>query len=195
MILKMRVFIAIKLPANIKDELRQIEADLGKCNLAVKWVDPQNMHLTLKFLGKVAEEKIEEIKKIIEDVAAQFNPFVVNFKEFGFFPNERRPRIFFISTDKEDKLKNISVVLEKRLEKIGFKPEFRFKSHITLARFKETKNIDCLKREVENITIEETFPVKEITLVKSTLTKSGPIYEEIFNAQMRQNKSDLKRLI
>lgn len=181
----MRTFIAIELTPQIREKITSIQNALEKCDLAVKWVKPENAHITLKFLGWVAEqEKIEKIKQIIEEIAKQFKHLDVNLKEFGFFPNERRPRVFFISTDKENILKNISQKLEERLEAIGFEKENRFRSHITIARIKSPKNIDCLNREIKKIDAKEVLPIKEITLFKSTLTKSGPVYEVIYKSTL-----------
>jgi len=152
---------------------------LKKCDVHAKWVNPKNLHFTLKFLGEATQEQIKEIEKIIEDVANRFRPFTVNLKEFGFFPNEKRPRVFFVSTDNEEILRKISQRLEEKLEKIGFKKEDRFKSHITVARLRSNKNLHLLKKEIKNISLTEAIPIKEITLFKSTLTESGPIYETI----------------
>jgi len=178
----MRAFIAIDIPVSVKEKIEGIETTLKKCDLNAKWVNPQNIHLTLKFLGNIEEKQLDEIKKAVSETASSFSPLETNLKEFGFFPNEKRPRVFFISTDKEEILKKIAYELEERLEKIGFTKENRFKAHITLSRFKDTKNIDCLKKEVKNIKLQGNLAVKEITLYKSTLTSRGPVYEVIFSA-------------
>lgn len=181
----MRTFIAIDLTASVREKISNIQNVLKKCDLDAKWVSPENAHITLKFLGWVKDPgQIEKIKKIIKETAIKFKCLDVNLKEFGFFPNERRPRVFFISTDKEDILKNISCELEEKLEKCGFEKEGRFRSHITIARFRSPKNIDALSRELKDIKVKETLPIKEITLFKSTLTKAGPVYEVIFKSTL-----------
>ena len=180
----MRAFIAIDLTASIREEISKIIDQLKQCEISAKWVKPENIHLTLKFLGNIDEKQAEEVKNIISEVTASFNSLVVNFTEFGFFPNEKRPRVFFVSTDKEGVLKNIAEKLEDKLERLGFPKEGRFKSHITLCRFKELKNIDCLKREMKEISLKGELAIEEIILFKSTLTSSGPIYEKIFSAPL-----------
>lgn len=176
----MRLFIAVDLPLDIKEKIKEVQLALKKCDLNAKWVNAENVHLTLKFLGEVGEDKIEEIKKIIETVAAYQKLFTVQFKDFGFFPNEKKPRVFFVSTSGEDILKSMANTLEEKLEIIGFKKEGRFRSHLTLARLRTPQNIDCLKNEIRKIKLEEKFLIKEIVLFKSTLKASGPIYEKIF---------------
>lgn len=146
----MRLFIALNLPADIKAHLQQTQDILKKCAVEAKWVETKNLHITLKFLGEIKEEsKTEKIKEIIAAGGRRFNSISVSLTNFGFFPNENRPRVFFIATDKEDSLKNIADFLEDKLEPLGFAKENRFKSHITLARLKSPKNIDCLKKEME----------------------------------------------
>jgi 2'-5' RNA ligase len=181
----MRLFIAIDLPSSVKEKIAQLIKTLKKLDLEAKWVETANLHLSLKFLGEVEEKNTEEIKRIVADVAVNASQFEINLYSFGFFPNEKYPRVFFVATDKEDVLRNIAVHLEDRLAMIGFPKENRFKSHITLARFKGIKNIDLLKAEMKNIAIEEKSSVEEIALFKSTLTKTGPIYEKIFKVSLR----------
>jgi len=181
----MRLFIAIPIPQNIKDYLCDIQMQFKKCDLFAKWVNPQNVHMTLKFLGEVKEEKIQSIENVIKETIVDFSALEVNLKEFGFFPNERNPRVFFISTDKEEILQKLSYILEEKIEPLGFEREYRFKSHITIARLKNRKNIDCLVRKTKQITPDKSFPVDSIILYKSTLARTGPIYEEIFKSSLK----------
>jgi 2'-5' RNA ligase len=178
----MRAFVAIDLPSFLKEKIKEATEKLKKCDLNAKWVESKNLHITLKFLGEVKEDVLEKVKESIETVAKKFASFEVSLNEFGFFPTPNNPRVFFISTDKEEKLKEIAQDLERKLSLLGFKKENRFKSHITLARFKSKKNIDSLKRELKKVNLKESFLIKEITLFKSTLTSLGPIYEEIFKS-------------
>jgi len=180
----MRTFIAIDLPSSLKEKIKKVLEKFKKCNLNAKWVESNNLHLTLKFLGEIKEDNLERIKKIIDTVAKKISSFEVSLKEFSFFPHPNNPRVFFISTDKEEKLREIAQDLEEQLLPLGFKKENRFKAHITLARFKSKKNIDCLKKELKNVSLKEDFLIKEIVLFKSILTSFGPIYEEIFKSNL-----------
>ncbi|UCC94996.1 MAG: RNA 2',3'-cyclic phosphodiesterase [Candidatus Omnitrophota bacterium] len=182
----MRTFIAVDLPQHIKEKIAQIETSLKECQVHAKWVNPNNCHLTLKFLGEVTEEQVGDIKNAIDDVAACQESVEVQLESFGFFPNQKRPRVFFVSINQEAILKNIARMLEERLESIGFSKEKRFKSHITLARFKGIKNIDCLKREMKEIPLGEVFTIDAITLFRSTLTSTGPLYAEIFKTTLKK---------
>ncbi len=181
----MRAFIALTIPDIVKDTLAKIEENLKNCNLKAKWVKPTNLHLTLKFLGNIEEEKVEELKEIVKEVGMRFSPLEVKLEGFGFFPSPKNPRVFFVSVDKEKDLKTIATYLEDKLESVGFPKENRFKAHITLARFKERKNIDCLLKKIKDLQIATNFILKDIVLFKSTLTSWGPIYEEIFKATFK----------
>ncbi|MCD6583983.1 MAG: RNA 2',3'-cyclic phosphodiesterase [Candidatus Omnitrophica bacterium] len=181
----MRTFIAFPLSWEIKERIAEIQDKLKDCHLDVKWVKPINLHITLKFLGEIQKTVVSKVKEILENIGTNFSSINVKLKEFGFFPNEKRPRVFFISTDQEDYLRSISLTLEEELEEIGFKKEERFKSHITIARFRSKKNLDCLFRQIKNIKIEGKFFIKEIIFFRSILTSGGPIYEEIFKINLK----------
>ena len=165
----MRLFIAIDLPDNLKEKINQSIKILRKCDIDAKWVQDKNLHLSLKFLGETDQEKLAEIKKIINLTAQEYQEIELYTESFGFFPNEIRPRVFFLGTDKGEELKRIAVSLEGRLEKLGFIKENRFAPHITLARLKSIKNISGLKSELKNISVKEKIPVSEIALFQSIL--------------------------
>jgi 2'-5' RNA ligase len=183
----MRLFIAIDIPSDLKEKLSRLIAKLKKCDLDAKWVNSANIHMTLKFLGEVDKEQLNEVKNIITATSAKFSKLELSINGLGFFPNENSPRVFFVSTDKEEILKNIAEELENRLESLGFAKEGRFKSHLTLARFRSKKNIDCLKNEIKDISMEGKITVEEITLFKSTLNAQGPIYEKILCATLKNS--------
>lgn len=180
----MRAFIAIDLPEKVKNKIAELENDLKKCDLAFKWVKPENIHLSLKFLGDINPEQVNKIKEVITKISAKFAAFKVNFNGFGFFPNQKKPRVFFININKEKLLKNIASELEKELEMLNFERENKFKSHITLARIKNFRNIESLREKIKNTQLDEVFPVNTITLYKSTLTEEGPIYGKIFKSNL-----------
>ncbi|OQX88281.1 MAG: 2'-5' RNA ligase [Candidatus Omnitrophica bacterium 4484_70.2] len=181
----MRAFIAFPLPSSIKERLKEIEESLKGYPIKAKWVKPENLHLTLKFLGEIEEEKIADLKKILEEMS-NLSKIEVKLTNFGFFPSSSNPRVFFVSLDKEKELNLIDQKLEEKLAPLGFPQEQRFKAHITLARIKEKKNIHLLKEKIKEVRLEEKFFLSQITLFKSILTPSGPIYEEIFKINLKE---------
>ncbi|MCX5715241.1 MAG: RNA 2',3'-cyclic phosphodiesterase [Candidatus Omnitrophica bacterium] len=180
----MRTFIAIELPQEIKDSLERLQAGLKQTGADVKWVNPENIHLTLKFLGEVDEGKIKDIEQTLEGVALNYKQFSIRPFSIGVFPKMEFPKVIWIGIDKGDnETKLIAGELEQNLAQIGMPKEDRpFSSHITIGRTKSFLNRNNLIRELKNLEgkIEgkfREFPVTRLTLLKSTLTPKGPTYE------------------
>jgi RNA 2',3'-cyclic 3'-phosphodiesterase len=180
----MRAFIAIELPQSLKENIKHIQGALEKHIPNCKWIKPQNIHLTLKFLGEVDDRRIDEIKTVLERSANNFSVFTCNLKNIGFFPDQKAAQILFISTDNEDYLGSISKNIQEGLSAIGFQKEAGFKSHITLARIKIPLNIAQLQERIKSVEPSGQFQIKEFSFFKSTLTKDGPIYQKIFTSSL-----------
>lgn len=177
---KFRGFIAIDIPTNKKllemeNEIKNIQADL-------KLVEPENIHVTLKFLGDTDEEKIEEIQEIIKNSVKDIKAFSVKLKGSGVFPNKNYMKVIWVGLENAEKLKEIAEKIDKKLEPLGFKTEKRgFSAHLTLARVKSSKNKEKLLKIIEKYQDIEfaTIDVKSIKLKKSDLTPKGPIYKTL----------------
>jgi len=188
----MRTFIAIELPKEIKDSLSKIQEQLKKSGADVKWVLPQNIHLTLKFLGEIDDIKLSKISEILEDTAKGKNPFQIRISSIGAFPKMNFPRVIWIGIDKGDQeTKEIGDRLEEKIAKIGIPREDRpFSSHITIGRTRSTLNRDKLVGDLEDLASNFggrnfEFTVTKITLFKSTLTPKGPVYEILKEASLK----------
>ncbi len=179
----MRTFIAIELPKEIKDFLSRLQEELKACGADVKWVAPENIHLTLKFLGEIDEKKLEKITGIIEETAQGKNKFQVCISSLGAFPKIDFPRVIWVGVDTGDKeVKDIAKDLEEKIAKIGIPKEDRpFSSHITIGRTKSSLTREGLVQDLKDKADlgggKLNFSVTKITLFKSTLTPKGPIYE------------------
>ncbi|MCM8800450.1 MAG: RNA 2',3'-cyclic phosphodiesterase [Candidatus Omnitrophica bacterium] len=182
----MRIFIAIQLPDKLKEYLSSIQERLKKTGADVKWVEPHNIHLTLKFLGEIEKKKLEDIIKIIERIAKNKKEFTIQLSSLGAFPKIDFPRVIWIGINKgQDQTKQIVQELEEGLFQIGIPKEKRpFLSHITIGRVRSSLNrkelaseIGSLQTNLENNKLE--FVAKGITLFKSILTPQGPIYEAL----------------
>lgn len=188
----MRTFIAIELPKDIKDLLEGLQQELRNTDADVRWVEPKNIHLTLKFLGEVDENKSTKINSILEEVAKDITSFKVRFCCVGAFPKIIFPRVVWAGIDAGDQeTKVIAKVLEEKSEKIGIPKEERaFSSHVTIGRVKSPLNRDKLVQGLKNL--ENYFSAKnaeflvfKIALFKSTLTPKGPIYEALKEANLK----------
>ena len=178
----MRIFIAIELDKEIKKALSKIQDELKTTLVDVKWVEPENIHLTLKFLGEVEENKITKISQILKALSSQSEPFTIALCELGAFPNFKYPRVVWIgvSEGKTEFLK-LAELIEDSLAQLKFPKEKRgVSAHFTLGRFRSNKNTDALSEKLNTIQVPRLKQkIKSISLFKSTLTPKGPLYEKI----------------
>ena len=190
---QIRSFIAIELTDEIKSGLAQLQNQLktGKQH-PVKWADPYSIHLTLKFLGNIAADKIDAITKAIEAAAQGMSPFHLEVKGLGVFPNFNRVQVVWVGMEGEvDRLKQLQKRIESSLASLGFAPESRtFTPHLTLARLRESaspherQNFGQL---IAGTRFEATysFRVDSVNLMKSQLTREGAIYSRISSVKLK----------
>jgi len=177
-----RSFIAIELDEKTHEHLAQVQDELKKHGGDIKWVAPSNIHLTLKFLGNVAPDKIDKIKAILDEVAKTHAPFEISLSEVGGFPNLKRPRVIWMGIDKgAEQAAALAGELEKKLTELGFAKESRpFKCHLTLGRVKKTRPGLVLGTEKTRPGL--VFSVTHLTLFQSTLTPKGAVYAVLHRA-------------
>ena len=184
---QVRSFIAIELPDELKLGLAQLETQLklGK-QPWVKWVDPCSIHLTLKFLGSIAVDRISEIIRVMEEAIQGIPPFLLEVKDLGVFPSLRRVQVIWVGISGEvDKLSQLQQHLESNLARLGFAPETRlFTPHLTLARLRNQTSLDerqSFGQLIATTRFEVTYTIKvdAINLMRSQLTREGAIYSQI----------------
>jgi 2'-5' RNA ligase len=189
---KVRSFIAIELPGELKLELTQLQARLKADNQPrIKWVNPNGMHLTLKFLGNIAPAMIDQITEAMTEAAQKVPPFTLDVQQLGAFPNLKRVQVVWLGLGGEiDKIKQLHQFIEANLARLGFAPEQRpLKPHLTLARVSNEASPDERQRFGELIasTKFETIQiirVESINLIRSQLTREGAIYSQISSAEL-----------
>lgn len=186
---KVRVFVAIELPEQLKKYLAEVVSVLATSRVDAKWVNAENLHITLSFLGDVDDDRLPEISAVLEKLSKHQNSFSVNVSGFQFFPPRGVPRILFVETDQQERLKWLAEELQGELEKLGYAKEGRFRSHITLARFRAGRNIGKLMQLLEQVKLSGSFSVAALTFYKSTLTASGPIYEVLCRVKFKDQES------
>ena len=187
----MRTFIAIEISEEIRNTLAQIQSHLKYAGADVKWVAKDNIHLTLKFLGEVSEDKIEKIKSILNAIGSETKPFEITVKEIGAFPKIDYPRVIWVGLDKgADESKELAKRIDEELSKIGFQKETRpFAAHLTLGRVRSPKNRAALVEKLLSVNLSPiTYhlqPITSIILFQSTLTPQGSIYSKLHEAEFR----------
>ena len=178
----MRAFIAVELPPEVKKNIAGLVGDLKRIDAPVKWVEPENLHITLKFLGEVEESKIEKLIALVSSAVAGTGSFNVKFEGIG-----KYPRVIWVGTGQgAEELCKIASAVEKNLAKAGYQKEEReFKPHITIGRVKDQsqgeKGVDELKEKIRSLKDPKfgAGMVDRILVMQSTLTPNGPIYEKI----------------
>jgi RNA 2',3'-cyclic 3'-phosphodiesterase len=175
-----RSFLAIELPKPILRKIEEVQGDLRSTRADVRWVNPEKIHLTLKFFGNIEESRIEPIFKSIEEPIRNTLPFSLEVRGVGAFPHLRNPRVIWMGmVDGREVLVSFQKQIETQLEKIGFQPEDRpFHPHLTLGRMKSSRGKEELVGRMERHKEEEfgDFQVERVILFKSDLKPSGPIY-------------------
>ena len=184
----MRTFIAIELPPEARDEIVSLQATLKKAGADVKWVEPENIHLSLRFIGDAGPDKAEEIKKQLAGTAAGSKAFEFTMKGIGAFPDLSFPKVIWAGVDRgAAESARLAENLEVKLRAIGIAGEERkFHPHITLGRVRSQKNSDGLRRVIETTKFEAGLIIKAeyLTLFMSRLTPQGSIYTPLFKANM-----------
>ena len=178
---QIRAFLAIDLDDDLKPKINKIIREFKQIDANIKYVDLQNLHFTLKFFGDIDTEGLDLLSEKIEGVVNDFNPFTIKIKGCGAFPNRNRIKVIWVGLDEDEILRDLHDKLDKEFNSLGFDLDKKFSSHLTIGRMKSAKG----KKEVKN-TIEKyddmdigTMEVNSIVLKKSTLTPSGPIYEDL----------------
>jgi 2'-5' RNA ligase len=193
---KIRTFIAIELPAEIKRALTDAQADLKRERAAryVRWVAPDGIHLTLKFLGDVERVRLPEITRVLADVCAHYPPLHLHLASLGAFPNTRRPNNLWVGvTGDTDTLARLATEIEDALAHLGFEREGRaFSPHLTLGRVKkEARGADQQfvgeMVKASQISPNGNFRAGVVSLMQSVLKPSGAEYTQLAEFALGQN--------
>ena len=183
-----RCFIALDISDALKKKIERVREKIFLTDLGIRWVRPENLHLTLKFLGDVKLDKIDEIIEAIRSLELPEDTLHLQFNMMGVFPDLKHPRIIWLGSDENPALTRLASDLENSLAKMGFSKEKReFKSHLTIGRVKpkhDAKGIaEAVNTAADKIASEEV--IKLITLYKSRLSSEGPQYEVLHQRHFR----------
>ena len=183
---RIRSFISVDLDdSTIRDRIVGAQQGLEQTGAALKIVEPGIMHLTLRFLGEIPQSTVEHVKEAMNEL--RFQPFEVEFRGLGVFPNIRRISVVWVGITKgQEQLGSIFQQLEPKLRQFGLPADNKgFSPHMTIARVRSGLNKEALAKYVEGLSEQEfgQMPVNSVRLKKSTLTPKGPIYTTIHETQ------------
>lgn len=189
---QIRSFIAIELPSALKNNIGKFQMGLKQSRWTfVKWVNPDLLHLTIKFLGNQSMARLDVVKEVLASCAASCRRFNLSTGQTGSFPGGNRVRVFWLGLEGDlDQLQSLVMAIENSLEKRGFVKESRsFTAHLTLARLRDECSLYEKKTFIEatknlNFNPPCSFTVDHVVLMKSNLTPGGPIYTKIADYQL-----------
>lgn len=186
---KIRAFIAVRLPAEVRRRLMLIETRLVESRADVKWVAEENFHITLKFLGPVEEERIGAVCESVECAITGVKPFELTFAGVGAFPRPSSPRVVWVGTPSgADEMRSLAGRIDDAMEGLGFPKEDRpFSGHVTLGRVRNPHGTEKLRDCIESMRDEQAGMVRVdgVSVMKSELFRAGPVYSSIADLGFR----------
>jgi len=187
----LRCFIAIELPEALKAALHEAAAPLRAAAPGIKWVRPDSLHLTLKFLGSTPEERVGAIGSALSEVAARHRHFEVRLSGAGAFPSLRAPRVVWlgVSIGGGGELAPMVSDIEAAMEPLGYPRETRpYSAHLTLGRARDLRPVEARKlaeaMEAMKDKVLGGFESREISLMSSELSPGGARYKALHKAPL-----------
>ena len=173
----MRLFVALNLPKKERDRIYRASKILRECELPVRWVEPEHFHVTLKFLGEVADDRRESVQEALDQVALTTARLDLAVEGFGAFPTIRRPQVIWVGVEPSPALRCLKQDVEWALMSCGFERETRaFHPHLTLGRADSHDGAGAfrgLDDKAANLSYQGQVKVRKLDLMRSQLSKGG----------------------
>lgn len=184
----MRLFIALTPPPDVQREVWDAFTPLRARRLPVKWVPPENVHLTLKFLGEVSDERQAEVRGALTSAAQGTKAITLLVRGAGAFPNTRAPRVVWAGIEPDPAIEILADRVERHMGPLGFPPEGRpFRPHLTLGRAER----DARARDwagvgelLDALTVDATALLDGVDLVRSELRRGGSVYHRVHRERL-----------
>lgn len=176
----MRLFVALEPNAKVVANLTELVRRLRPV-APIRFVHPQNMHVTLKYIGDWREERLDEVVRALSEVRSTM-PLNVPLAGLGFFPSIRAPRVFWVGAEPTAALRQLASSVDAVLQPLGIAPEVRpYTPHLTLGRVLDGDALDELHQTVEDLPSRDfgTITPDRFVLFESSLTDDGPIYRKV----------------
>jgi len=182
-----RLFAAIKIHPSVRfiSLLNELSSSLHYER--IKWVEPENMHLTLKFFGETDEKQIPAISLALQTAARQLKPFTLTISNTGIFGSHYDPKVIWFGIAEQPMLYQLAAGIFAELQKCGWQPDRQnFVPHLTIGRIREIKDKPLFQKIIakyNTIEIQEEL-VPEIVLYESILRREGPLYVELLTVKL-----------
>ena len=185
----LRAFAAVEVPAGLLKALARLQAELGTRGVRARWTRPQNLHLTLKFLGDIPTARVEDVMQALQSAAALHAAFSLTAAGIGAFPDARRPRVIWAGlAGATDALAQLQREIDDRLDAIGFPREVRgFHGHLTLGRVQAGAGAGGVAAALSACSSAcfGSFEVREVVLFQSDLQPRGAVYAAVGRAPLK----------
>jgi len=178
-----RLFVALDIPAEVRRAIGETIARLRDVARGARWVRAEGVHVTLKFIGEIAAERVASIEAELRGAGVAV-PIEAKFRGTGFFPNERHPRVFWAGVEASPNLAELARDVDQRLSRLGIAAEAReFRPHLTLARFKSEDGLPRLREEIKKLEPFDfgSMRASEFYLFQSELGRGGAKYTKLAN--------------
>ncbi len=187
-----RLFAAIKIypDENLLKYYYRLRKSLK--NDSIKWVEPENMHLTLKFFGETPDDKISGISRVFKPIASSQESFKMQITDVGIFGSRYNPRVIWFGIEEYAHLKNLGNLLLEKLDEAGFPNDRQnFVPHFTVGRIKELVDKDHFQQNIDRYkkTFFQEVEVNEIILFESILKPEGPKYFQLEKYKLKKNRT------
>ncbi len=195
----MRVFVALDIDDAIRNRIARFLDGVREFVPDARWVRPESLHVTLKFIGEESEDDVEKIKRTLETIAAE--SVELNFRGYGFFPGARSPRVFWVGSEGGPKLASLAATVDETLAQLGIpKEEHAFNAHLTLARGGQgsgsprrqkgdspNRSFQRLQEKLAALPAPEfgTMTAREFFLYQSQLSPGGSKYTRLAGFALR----------
>lgn len=185
---RIRTFLAIDLGEDIRGRLIALQEELAAIAADVKWVEPENLHITLLFLGEVEQKEVLEVCRVAQMAVAELPLFTMSVEGAGCFPNPRRPRTLWVGVGEGSaEVVQVHDAIETSLLDMGYRRETRaYVPHVTLGRVKGDRPNDELAKALAKHKTWSAgeISVREVCIMSSELTSDGPIYTVLGRAKL-----------
>jgi 2'-5' RNA ligase len=184
-----RLFVALEIPYAVRENLATLLASMRTITKEPRWVRAENLHVTLKFLGEVAESKVDAVRSELGEIRSD-QPVALEFCGLGFFPDEKHPRVFWAGMEAPPNLKTLAWDIEGAMENLGFAREKReFSPHLTLARFERPRLPEALRKLISDNQQRGfgSLRTNEFHLIQSKLKPTGAEYTTVATFQFASN--------
>lgn len=182
--MNLRCFIAIDIGSSIKKEIGEFVDSLKKYDSDIKWVSPENVHLTLKFLGDTPQDNLPGIGDSLRKAIFSYRPFYIKIHGTGLFPNRKNPRVIWVGLENTETIGSLKGDIEDAMSSFGYQREDKdFRPHLTVGRVRSHKGMIGILKELDNFREKDfgSVEVDGIKLMKSELNPKGAKYTCLYD--------------